>query len=107
MTLPIATASTPALPRVFLDATSHVRSHPSWSIYSIFLSSTHFASAEERSVVLLMRGSWVFSHIAAVIRGREYQEKQHGICTGISYGNFYVESEGTLVCCRNRDIALR
>lgn len=55
----MATASTPALPRVLRVATSHVRAAPTWSTYSIFLSVTHLASLGDSSDSLVTTGSCV------------------------------------------------
>ena len=61
----LATASTPAEPRVLRVATSQVRGLPTWSTYSIFLRATHLESVVKRSVTLVMTGSCV---LCAMVR---------------------------------------
>lgn len=70
MMFPMATASTPALPRVLREATSQVRDLLLWSVQEIWRKATHFVSAVETSVMLWMVPFWAFMVEGVVVKVR-------------------------------------
>lgn len=67
---PMATASTPALPRVLREATSQVRDLLLWSVQEIWRRATHFVSEVDTSVMLWMVPFWAFMLRVVVVKVR-------------------------------------